>query len=326
MAASRLALYKGITVLDGSFSSPLEAEGVQIQGDPLWTARALITDHAKVLEVHKKYLAAGAKIIETNSYQAAIPNLRKELGDHGQGKAEELVRSSVQLARKAIVDFCQQSRQRPDDFLVAGSVGPYAVVLHDGSEYSGQYVHTTPHEDILAYYQGQADSLVDAGVDLLAFETVPSLAEAKLIVEVLRSLPNPVFSWISFTCRDDTYTCGGDRFADVVSALCLVPFVNMIGINCTAPQHVTSLLKQGTHGMKPFVVYPNSGEQWEHDSGWHSASDQVSLAQYVPEWATRGVKVIGGCCRVGPSEIKQIAEAVANLSNPVDLTNLNLER
>ncbi|VDO97232.1 unnamed protein product [Soboliphyme baturini] len=114
---------------------------------------------------------------------------------------------------------------------------------------------------IATYYRDQASALIEANVDCLALETIPSLTEARLAIDAISKLP-PVPLWISFSCKNGSCTNSGDEFSDVVSELCLNSAVSMIGINCTDPSIVGDLLKHGAYGMKPFVVYPNSGEKY----------------------------------------------------------------
>lgn len=77
----------------------------------------------------------------------------------------------------------------------------------------------------------------------------------------------PIISNFFFLFEDESKTCYGDKFSDTVSALCLNPRVSALGINCTHPKYVTSLLKSAQFGLKPFVVYPNSGEDWTRGRG-----------------------------------------------------------
>lgn len=84
--------------------------------------------------------------------------------------------------------------------LIAGSVGSYGACLHDGSEYRGDYVKKVPLEIIKTWHRPRISALVEAGVDFLAFETIPALAEAEVLVELLKEFPNQK-AWVSFTCK-----------------------------------------------------------------------------------------------------------------------------
>lgn len=84
--------------------------------------------------------------------------------------------------------------------LIAGSVGPYGAGLHDGSEYRGEYVETTNPSTIVAWHTPRVEALLDAGVDLLAIETIPALAEAELLLNLLKKYPKAK-AWLAFSCK-----------------------------------------------------------------------------------------------------------------------------
>jgi homocysteine S-methyltransferase len=79
-------------------------------------------------------------------------------------------------------------------------VGPYGAYLHDGSEYNGYYTDRTPSEVLKNYHKSKIGALVEAGVDLLAIETIPSKKEAEIIVEIIKEFPN-IKAWLSFSCQ-----------------------------------------------------------------------------------------------------------------------------
>lgn len=79
-------------------------------------------------------------------------------------------------------------------------MGPYGAYLHDASEYSGTYVNTTSFETIKKYHKRKLNALIEAGVDLLAFETIPCKPEAEILLNLLKEYPN-MKAWISFTAK-----------------------------------------------------------------------------------------------------------------------------
>lgn len=84
--------------------------------------------------------------------------------------------------------------------LIAGSVGPYGASLHDGSEYRGEYVESTSAETIRAWHIPRIEALLAAGVDLLAIETIPALAEAEVLLNLLKNYPR-ARAWLAFSCK-----------------------------------------------------------------------------------------------------------------------------
>jgi S-methylmethionine-dependent homocysteine/selenocysteine methylase len=84
--------------------------------------------------------------------------------------------------------------------LIAGSVGPYGSALHDGSEYTGSYMaHASPKE-MADWHRPRIQALVEAGVDILAFETIPAQSEGEVLVELLKEFPEQK-AWLSFSCK-----------------------------------------------------------------------------------------------------------------------------
>lgn len=83
---------------------------------------------------------------------------------------------------------------------ICGSVGSYGSFLHDGSEYRGEYVDTVSHDLIKEWHRPRILALVEAGVDIIAFETIPALIEAELLLNLIKEFPS-VKVWVSFSCK-----------------------------------------------------------------------------------------------------------------------------
>lgn len=84
--------------------------------------------------------------------------------------------------------------------LIVGSVGPYGASLHDASEYTGSYAATTSQETMREWHRPRIEALVEAGVDLLALETIPCKSEAEMLVELIKEYP-AVKAWLCFSCN-----------------------------------------------------------------------------------------------------------------------------
>lgn len=289
-------------VLDGAFATELEARGFDIN-DALWSAKALHERPDLVKEVHLDYLRAGADVVESASYQATVEGfLRIGLA---RERAEELIQLSVKLAREARDEFLKEmgeGRPRP---LVAASVGPYGAFLADGSEYRGEY---GLEEDALVRFHGdRMQLLAEAGADILAVETLPCLVEAKAVVQAARKKRIAVPLWVSFSCKDEKHISDGTEISACAAWLDHAQEVAAVGLNCTAPQYVVSLIQEiKAHTDKPVVVYPNSGETYDPVSKtWQGAA--VGFAERAEEWYRAGARLIGGCCRTKPGDIREIA-------------------
>ena len=183
------------------------------------------------------------------------------------------------LVKRARDEYEAETGRRP---LAAASAGPYGAYLADGSEYSGHY--DLSRRELADFHRERALILADEAPDLLAFETVPSLAEAEAIADAVSALPAGS-AWLSFSCRDGETTCAGDRAEDCAAFLAGIPQIAAIGANCTAPAHIAALIGRFRAAGKPVIVYPNSGETWNKETGaWEGApSDFGALAPAIRE-------------------------------------------
>jgi len=307
-----------ITVLDGGFSTQLSTHvGEKIDGDPLWTARFLVTDPDAVFATHLDFLRAGADIIQTNTYQATIDGFMKYL-DITEAESLKIIRKAVDYAKDAVNVYSKEienaihvMNRKP---LIAGSCGPYGACLHDGSEYTGSYGTRVSREFLIDWHRPRIRVLIEKGVDLLAIETIPCVREAEAIIDLLKEFPN-TRAWLSFSCRDDGKSLAdGSNFQEIAMRCyrnALPGQILAIGINCIAPRHVTSILKSinlsnDLDDFIPLVVYPNSGEKYTVSEGWRKEGEALSLYEFIDEWLNLGVRYIGGCCRTYAKDIKRI--------------------
>ncbi|HSI67052.1 MAG TPA: homocysteine S-methyltransferase, partial [Planococcus sp. (in: firmicutes)] len=178
--------------------------------------------------------------------------------------------------------------------------------LSDGSEYRGDY--SIGEEELVAFHKDRIKVLVEAGADLLACETIPCLAEAKAIVKVLEEYPE-VYAWFTFSAKDNFHISDGERIRDCAAMLDEEAQVAAIGINCTAPQFIESLIREVRSGSsKPVIVYPNSGAKYDATSKtWSAESSATSFSEDSRAWYNAGAQIIGGCCRTTPDDIAAIA-------------------
>lgn len=292
-------------VIDGALATELERRGCDLR-DELWSAKILLEQPEIIKQVHLDYFKAGADCAITASYQATIEGFAKR----GLNKEEAiaLIKKSVELAREARDEFWADpgnrvGRPKP---LVAASVGPYGAFLADGSEYRGNYGLTK--KELMDFHRPRMRALIEAGADILACETIPCWVEAEAIAELLKEFPN-IFAWISFTGRDEKHISEGQVFADCVRRLQDHPQVAAIGINCTSPTYIPSLIREARKMTeKPILVYPNSGETYDATKNdWKGDQVLDSFGEQAREWHTAGARLIGGCCRTTPEDIRVIA-------------------
>jgi len=296
-------------VLDGALATELERRGADL-ADPLWSARCLLERPELIRAVHLDYFAAGADIATTASYQASFEAFaaRGITAD----RAAALLRESVALAVGARDEFWADPANRPGRPrpLVAASIGPYGAVLADGSEYRGDY--RLSDAALADFHRARFRVLAESDADLLACETIPCLREAVALARALEEFPGRC-AWISFACRDGRHNGEGEDIGDCVSRLEEFPQIAAVGINCTAPQFVTPLLdRMRPRTTKPLLAYPNSGETYDACAKkWVGAAVSAALGAQARDWYAHGARLIGGCCRTTPADIRAVAAALA---------------
>lgn len=302
--ASILDQYPAL-IIDGALATELERRGYDLK-DELWSARILLEQPEAIKQVHLDYFKAGADCAITASYQATMEGFIKR----GLNKAEAigLIQKSVRLAIEAREEFWSEpanriGRSKP---FVAASVGPYGAYLADGSEYRGNY--GLSEKELMEFHRPRMKALIEAGAEMLACETIPCLVEAQAIAKLLKEYPT-ITAWMSFSGRDERHISEGKVFSDCVKQLDGQPQITAIGINCTSPKFIPSLIREAEKSTeKPILVYPNSGETYNAEKNdWNGDPLFESFGEQTREWYKSGARLIGGCCRTTPADIYVIA-------------------
>ncbi|MEV4874836.1 homocysteine S-methyltransferase [Streptomyces cyaneofuscatus] len=291
------ALAEGPVLLDGGLSNQLEAQGCDLT-DALWSARLLADAPEQVEAAHLAYLRAGAQVLITASYQATFEGF----GRHGIGpeRTGALLARSVELARRAAGAARRADPGR--EIWVAASVGPYGAMLADGSEYRGRYGLTV--SELERFHRPRVAALAEAGPDVLALETVPDVDEAEAVVRVAEETGLPI--WLSYSVAGGR-TRAGQPLEEAFAVAAGRERVVAVGVNCCDPAEAEEAVRVAVEVTgKPAVVYPNSGEGWDAEGrGWTGAS--TFDPGRVRAWTGAGARLVGGCCRVGPDRIKELA-------------------
>ncbi|WP_333495204.1 homocysteine S-methyltransferase [Kluyvera sp. CHPC 1.251] len=286
-------------LLDGAMATELEARGCDL-ADSLWSAKVLMENPQLIYDVHLDYFRAGAQVAITASYQATPDGFAARGLDETQ--ARSLIAKSVELAKQARDSYYAEN-PAAKGLLIAGSVGPYGAYLADGSEYRGDYQRSA--QVFQDFHRPRVEALLEAGVDLLACETLPSFDEIRALAQLLEEYP-VAQAWFSFTLRDAQHLSDGTPLRDVLALLADYPQILAVGINCIALENTVEALEY-LHGLTPLplVVYPNSGEHYDAVSKtWHHHGEAcATLEGYLPQWLAAGAKLIGGCCRTTPKDI-----------------------
>ena len=299
-----------VLILHGALGTELEALGYDISGK-LWSAKYLLEEPSIIQEIHETYIRAGADLVTTSSYQATLPGL-KEAG-LTDAEAREVIAQTVDLAKAArdrvwasISDAEKSKRPYP---LISGDVGPYAAYLANGSEYTGDYGKISK-EELKDFHRPRIAILIDQGVDLLALETIPNALEAAALVELLAEEFPQVEAYISFTIQESSSISDGTSLEAMVELVDTSKQILALGINCSSPLLFdTALEKLSGLTDKYLITYPNSGEVYDGQTQtWKPKDEKVkNLVEHSQAWHEQfQVKILGGCCRTRPNDIKSL--------------------
>jgi methionine synthase / methylenetetrahydrofolate reductase (NADH) len=278
-----------VLICDGAMGTMLHSAGVPLDRP---VCELNLTQPQLVRDLHTSYLAAGADIIQTNTFDAN----QLRLAHVGlQDQVVEVTIAGARLAREAAGDCGRPA-------LVAGSIGP--VVSAAAPRISGG-----TRASMLAR---QITALAD-WVDLILLETfgdIDSLAQAASVA--LAECDLPVLAQMTF--GEDGRTLRGEEPATVAAALCALD-VTAVGANCTVgPAALREVVRQLAVGCTlPITVQPNAGMPRRLGRQLRYAHNTDYFAECARRFAADGATVVGGCCGTTPAHIRAVARAVARL-------------
>ena len=289
--ATRLATQ--VLVCDGAMGTLLHAGGASLDRS---LSELNLSHPDRVRAIHRAYIAAGADVIETNTFGAS----RLRLARFGlSARAAEVNRAGVRVAREA------QEQSAATTLLVAGSVSP-ATPSGLGHRISVRELRDAFREQIEALYEG--------GVDLLLLETFGNLSELVEAITVAQSLADvPIVAQMTFV--EDGRTLGGDSPEDVATTLSNLG-VTALGANCTlGPQGLLDgLVELARWTSLPLTAQPNAGPPTLSDGHFqYAAADPTYFGRHARRFVELGASLVGGCCGTTPAHIEAVAAAVSGL-------------
>ena len=283
-------------ILDGAVSTELQRAGVPMSADT-WSGLAAITHPDVLRDLHVRYLRAGAEVITANTYAAAPQHVAAAgFGD----RAREINLRSVELALEA------REAAANGPAWVAGSLSLMAPRFRSANRQA-----PLEHAEGL---RRQAEWLAEAGVDLLVLEMLRDIEWSAAAVDAALSAGLPV--WSGFSCAVDedgglvTQGTVGEPmpFEDALRA------VTGRGETLVAVMH--SEIDDTGPGLDcarrvceaPLGAWPNCGTIEPPDWQFVGVATPEAFAGTAARWVEEGVKVIGGCCGLGPEHIRAVAE------------------
>lgn len=151
--------------------------------------------------------------------------------------------------------------------------------------------------------------LLDQGVDLLALETIPNRLETQALIELLAEEFPEAEAYMSFTVQIPDAISDGTSLAEMAKLVSQSNQILAVGINCSSPLLYNQALAFLKNAGKALITYPNSGEVYDGDSQTWKPKDKdaLTLVEHSKYWhAHFGVKILGGCCRTRPNDIKAL--------------------
>jgi 5-methyltetrahydrofolate--homocysteine methyltransferase len=295
--------------------------GHDLKGD---TDVLVLTQPDIVAGIHDAYLAAGADLIETNTFGATAV----AQGDYGlEAHVYEMNVEGARIARRVAAAWTAKTPDKPR--FVAGAMGPTNKVLSISPDVNNPALRSITFEALRDAFKEQARGLVDGGADVILVETIVDTLNAKAALVAIREVFDekgieiPVLISVTITDRSGRTLSGQTIDAFWVSVRHAKPFA--IGINCAL----------GAKDMRPYIAelseiadcwvsaYPNAGLPNAFGAYDEQPEETATL---VRDFAASGfVNVLGGCCGTTPDHIAAIARAVEGVTprvRPSDLPRL----
>ena len=249
-----------------------------------------------IRDIHRKYLAAGADIIETNTFNAQ----RISMGDFGlQDYCREINLAAAKIARECAAEFSTPEKPR----YVAGSIGPTSRTTSVAT--SGEPLDK---EVLRQAYAEQIQALADGGVDALLIETIFDVENARIAIEVAQQVAPSLPIMLSFNVTTaDGHNMLGQDICAFIKTLNTKPY--SVGINCVADvAQMTPLVCQLAQFGTKVSLYPNAG--MPDGNGQYSKTPEGLLADVWPLLENHRLSIIGGCCGTTDKHIALIAKAI----------------
>ncbi len=268
-----------------------------------------LTQPEAIEEIHRKYLLAGADIIETNTFSGTTIAMADY---HMEDLVYELNYESAKIAKKVCDEFTAQNPNKPR--FVAGSIGPTNRTASLSPDVNDPGYRAITFDELRIAYKQQAEALLDGGSDILLVETIFDTLNAKAALFAIdeireeRNITIPIM--VSGTITDASgRTLSGqtaDAFLISVSHMDLIS----VGFNCAlgAKQLTPYLEILANHTDFGISAYPNAG--LPNAFGQYDETAE-QMAEQIKEYVDKGlINIIGGCCGTTPDHIKAIADLV----------------
>ncbi len=282
-------LKKGPILFDGAIGTLLYERGVFLNQCFEYIN---ITQPSLVKQIHRDYLNAGAEVLTTNSFGANAMKLKKH---QLQNEVRSINLAAVNLAKEVAG---QQA-------YIAGSVGPTGIAFQDLAKDIGVEASQALKEQI--------QILVEAGVDLICFETFTVLQELELGIAIAKKFNIPIVALYTF--QENGLSADGQSPALIAQRL-VNAGADVIGSNCGGgPDMIFEVTAPMVGFGKPVLAQANGGRPELVEGRSIYTANPEFFSVFARRLIKAGVMLIGGCCGTTPEHIKKMAGAVKMLSN-----------
>ena len=274
-----------------------------------------VTQPAVVEDIHRRYLEAGADIVETNTFNSQAVSL----ADYQmETLGYELSKAGAECARRAVEQV--QATEPGRRCFVAGAIGPTTKTSSISTDVNNPAARGTTYEALVEAYGEQVRGLLDGGVDLLLVETIFDTLNAKAAFFAIQEAfvsgarPVPLMASVTFIQAGSNHGVTGQTVEAFWNSISHVPLLS-VGMNCAlGPQEMRPLIEELSSIAPVYVsAHPNAGlPNPLLPTGFPETPE--SLAPQLRDWAQQGwLNIVGGCCGTTPAHIKSIAETVRGL-------------
>jgi 5-methyltetrahydrofolate--homocysteine methyltransferase len=270
-----------------------------------------LTQPEAIAEVHRKYFAAGADIVETNTFSGTTIAMADYFMED---LVYELNYESARIAKKVADEFTTKEPEKPR--FVAGSIGPTNKTASMSPDVNDPGFRAVSFDELRIAYKQQVEALLDGGADILLVETIFDTLNAKAALFAIeevkeeRNIDVPIM--VSGTITDASgRTLSGQTAEAFLISISHIPILS-VGFNCAlgANQLVPHLEVLSSRTEHAISAHPNAGLPnafGEYDESPEQMAEQIK--EYVDKEL---VNIVGGCCGTTPEHITAIAELVKN--------------
>lgn len=259
---------------------------------------ANLKDQETIEMIHKQYIAAGARLIRTNTFASNLDVLKVD-----EIQQRENVRAACQIAKRAAgsaLASLETEESKTDPVFIAGAIGPIP------------YNPERTKEDIIAEYKNICDIFIEENLSAVLFETFSDLTMIKEVIAYVKE-KSDLFIMTDFCINKNGYTTLGIKATRVLEQVLEIPQIDAAGFNCgIGSGHMYQVLKALTFPKEKYIVcMPNAGypEQFQNRMVFMDNTDY--FLDNMMEIAELGIDILGGCCGTTPEYIEKLNEKIS---------------